>query len=72
MKFSSAALLGLSMASSALSSPLENRDVQTAHLTFHGGPASYELSVPADGTVVYTSKTYLHAYIGRAPRRKPL
>ncbi|KAM5347170.1 hypothetical protein ACJ41O_010175 [Fusarium nematophilum] len=36
---------------SALARPglVERDDVQTLHLTFHGGPASYELSFPADG-----------------------
>ncbi|KXJ88471.1 hypothetical protein Micbo1qcDRAFT_166512 [Microdochium bolleyi] len=35
---------------------LESRSAQVAHLTFHAGPASYALAVPADGTVVQTSK----------------
>lgn len=56
MKFLYSAILA--MATTALSSPLEEREVQVAHLTFHGGPASYELAVPADGTVVQTSKPY--------------
>lgn len=56
MKFLYSAILA--MATVALSSPLEEREVQVAHLTFHGGPASYELAVPADGTVVQTSKPY--------------
>lgn len=30
-------------------------DVQTAHFTFHGGPASYDLAVKADGVEVQTS-----------------
>ena len=55
MKFSINALLGLAVAS-AVASPLEDRqNVQVAHLTFHGGPASYSLSVPADGREVPTS-----------------
>lgn len=49
----------LAMAATVFSSPIEDRQVQVAHLTFHGGPASYELAVPADGTVVQTSKTVL-------------
>ncbi|EMR63885.1 hypothetical protein MGN70_001323 [Eutypa lata] len=53
MKFLYSAILA--MATTALSSPLEEREVQVAHLTFHGGPASYELAVPADGTVVQTN-----------------
>lgn len=56
MKFLYSAILA--MVTVALSSPLEEREVQVAHLTFHGGPASYELAVPADGTVVQTSKPY--------------
>ena len=56
MKFSISALLGLGLAASAVASPLEDRqNVQVAHLTFHGGPASYSLSVPADGREVPTS-----------------
>ncbi|KAK7754541.1 hypothetical protein SLS62_003562 [Diatrype stigma] len=45
----------LAMAATAFSSPIEDPQVQVAHLTFHGGPASYELAVPADGTVVQTN-----------------
>ncbi|KAI1342946.1 hypothetical protein F5Y15DRAFT_272353 [Xylariaceae sp. FL0016] len=55
MHFSSSILLGLGLVASSLAHPLEDRDVQTAHLVFHGGPASYSLSVPADGTVVPTN-----------------
>ncbi|KAI1370371.1 hypothetical protein F4677DRAFT_438516 [Hypoxylon crocopeplum] len=55
MKFTSTILVGLGLAASSSAHPLEDRDVQVAHLTFHGGPASYELAVPADGTVVYTN-----------------
>ncbi|KAI1122627.1 hypothetical protein F5Y10DRAFT_286994 [Nemania abortiva] len=35
--------------------PVEEREIVVAHLTFHGGPASYELSVPTDGTVIPTN-----------------
>lgn len=56
MKFLSSAILSMSLATTAFASPLEGRQVQTAHLTFHGGPASYELAVPADGRLVPTSK----------------
>jgi len=38
-------------------SPLSERDVQTVHLTFHGGPASYTMAFPADGKVYQTSKS---------------
>ena len=58
MKFSCSTLFGLSLAAAAVASPfdLESRQsVQVAHLTFHGGPASYELAVPADGSVIQTS-----------------
>ena len=58
MQFSINSLLSLTLAASAVASPfdLESRqDVQVAHLTFHGGPASYDLAVPADGSVVPTS-----------------
>ncbi|KAI2629959.1 hypothetical protein GGR54DRAFT_287249 [Hypoxylon sp. NC1633] len=55
MQFTSTVLLGLGLVASSLAHPLEDRDVQVAHLTFHGGPASYELTVPADGTVVNTN-----------------
>ena len=50
-------LLGLSLLTGALAYPsLQTRDdVQTAHLVFHGGPASYELAVKADGVEVLTN-----------------
>lgn len=60
MKFS-ASILGLSLASVTLAVPahLESRDdVQTVHLTFHGGPASYELAIPANGEVFQTSMLF--------------
>lgn len=38
------------------SEKLDERDtVQTVHLTFHGGPASFDMAFPADGTVYPTS-----------------
>ncbi|KAI4865978.1 hypothetical protein F4820DRAFT_418278 [Hypoxylon rubiginosum] len=55
MKFSSTVLFGLGLVAGSHAHPLEERDVQVAHLTFHGGPASYDLAVPADGTLVYTN-----------------
>lgn len=58
MKNIIATLFALGSFGSAMAQPLEERDVQVAHLTFHAGPVSYQLSVPADGTVVPTS-TYL-------------
>lgn len=41
--------------------PLEPREdrVQVAHLTFHAGPVSYQLDVPADGRPVQTSMSEL-------------
>ncbi len=56
MQFTSQVLLALGLIASASAHPLEGRDVQVAHFTFHGGPASYDLAVPADGSVVITSK----------------
>ncbi|KAK3899031.1 hypothetical protein C8A05DRAFT_18473 [Staphylotrichum tortipilum] len=35
--------------------PLEERDVQTVHLTFHGGPAEYSMAIPADGSMHNTN-----------------
>lgn len=50
--------LGLA-AGAALAQPysqVSRRDgIQVAHLTFHGGPASYSLIIPSDGQVFYTS-----------------
>ncbi|OLN96244.1 hypothetical protein CCHL11_04459 [Colletotrichum chlorophyti] len=55
MRFTALLLATLSLALPSLSHPLEERDgVQTVHLTFHGGPASYELAIPADGQVYQT------------------
>ncbi|OBT43132.1 hypothetical protein VE00_07701 [Pseudogymnoascus sp. WSF 3629] len=37
----------------------DKRDtVQTVHLTFHGGPASYEMAFPADGTIHPTNHDF--------------
>ncbi|KAK2027154.1 hypothetical protein LX32DRAFT_641151 [Colletotrichum zoysiae] len=57
MKLQSAIIFTfLSIVAPTLSQPLEERDVfQTVHLTFHGGPASYELVIPADGQVHATN-----------------
>lgn len=57
--FATLALLGL-----AAASPLQERDVQTVHLTFHGGPASYSMAFPADGKVYKTSMfSPNHSYV---------
>ncbi|KPM38661.1 hypothetical protein AK830_g7924 [Neonectria ditissima] len=57
MKFTSA-ILGVCSFTGALARPsVESRDsVQTVHLTFHGGPASYTMAFPADGKVRATHK----------------
>ncbi|KAK1998047.1 hypothetical protein LX36DRAFT_700559 [Colletotrichum falcatum] len=56
MKLSSIVFSSLSIFASVLSQPLEERDAfQTVHLTFHGGPVSYELVIPADGQVHATN-----------------
>ncbi|KXH62827.1 hypothetical protein CNYM01_03688 [Colletotrichum nymphaeae SA-01] len=55
MKFS-ALLTSISFILPSLSHPLEDRDApQTVHLTFHGGPASYEMTIPADGQIYPTN-----------------
>ncbi|KAL2016604.1 hypothetical protein VTK56DRAFT_3261 [Thermocarpiscus australiensis] len=47
--------LGL-LAASVSAMPLDERDdVQTVHLTFHGGPAQYTMAFPADGNVYPTN-----------------
>ncbi|KAI9904449.1 hypothetical protein N3K66_000978 [Trichothecium roseum] len=52
-------LTTLGLAAAALSqpyAPISRRDgIQVAHLTFHGGPASYSLIIPSDGQVFYTN-----------------
>lgn len=49
--------IALILSGTALALPAaEQRDtVQTVHLTFYGGPASYEMAFPADGTEYPTS-----------------
>ncbi|CAI6086681.1 hypothetical protein V2G26_009754 [Clonostachys chloroleuca] len=56
MKFS-LFFINLSLTSVLARPSLETRSapVQVAHLTFHAGPASYDLAVPADGTEVFTN-----------------
>lgn len=56
MKFS-LSLVSLGLLGAALARPkLDSRDdVQTVHLTFHGGPASYSMELAADGTKHDTS-----------------
>ncbi|KAI8245338.1 hypothetical protein K4K55_002338 [Colletotrichum sp. SAR 10_96] len=56
MKFAATLLTALAFVLPALGHPLEERDdVQTVHLTFHGGPASYDLAIPADGNTYPTN-----------------
>ncbi|KAI5859292.1 hypothetical protein GGS23DRAFT_586457 [Durotheca rogersii] len=58
-------VLGLGLVAQAWAHPVEEPSppVQVAHMTFHGGPASYELEVPADGTVVYTENDLIISII---------
>ncbi|KAH6887893.1 hypothetical protein B0T10DRAFT_405928 [Thelonectria olida] len=55
--FNSLLLLTITTVSGAFAWPsIRTRDdVQTVHLTFHGGPASYSLEFPADGTTHETN-----------------
>lgn len=46
---------GISLAGPTGSKPRGSNAPQTVHLTFNGGPASYELTFPADGTFYPTS-----------------
>ena len=75
MQFTLATLLALGslVAAGPIASPfaqeneLERRTGsvpwQTAHMVFHGGPASYNLDVPADGVVYPTSASpYLSSH----------
>lgn len=56
LTLASAVGLLASVSATPVSSPtIHERDVQTVHLTFHGGPAQYTLTLPADGTVHPTS-----------------
>jgi hypothetical protein len=41
----------------------EGDRVTVANLTFHGGPASYSMSVPADGQIYPTSKSSLRLFL---------
>ncbi|KAH6845636.1 hypothetical protein B0I37DRAFT_312731 [Chaetomium sp. MPI-CAGE-AT-0009] len=57
--------LGLLASTSAM--PLEERDVQTVHLTFQAGPANYAMAIPADGSVHQTNHNDLNVNIIVAP-----
>ncbi|RYP34247.1 hypothetical protein DL767_004370 [Monosporascus sp. MG133] len=67
MQFFKTTILGLSLAAASLSQPLEERQAQIVNLTFHGGPASYELAVPTDGTVIPTNRNNLAVSIIDTP-----
>ena len=56
-KFSYLFYIGLLITASNASPVIEERDVQTVHFVFHGGPASYEMTFPADGISRPTSKS---------------
>lgn len=56
MQFPNFLIVGLGLIAGIQAQPVEERGQVVAHLIFHGGPASYELFVPTDGTVVQTSK----------------
>ncbi|KAI1272839.1 hypothetical protein F5Y07DRAFT_378509 [Xylaria sp. FL0933] len=55
MQFRNSFIAALGLISGAQAHPSEERGIAYAHLIFHGGPASYELYVPTDGTVVPTN-----------------
>lgn len=56
MKYITALTSALGLLAGAAATPIEQRDVQTVHLIFHGGPAQYEMAFPADGNLYPTSK----------------
>ncbi|KAG7284806.1 hypothetical protein NEMBOFW57_009421 [Staphylotrichum longicolle] len=66
MKYLTALASALGLLASASAIPLEERDAQTVHLTFHGGPAEYSLAIPADG-VVYPTNNNIAVNIIDAP-----
>ncbi|KAI3330044.1 hypothetical protein F4824DRAFT_505590 [Ustulina deusta] len=55
MQFPNFLIVGLGLIAGIQAQPVEERGQVVAHLIFHGGPASYELFVPTDGTVVQTN-----------------
>ncbi|KAH9907283.1 hypothetical protein F4778DRAFT_721261 [Xylariomycetidae sp. FL2044] len=56
MQFLTSLFLGLGFIASSMAHPVEKPDVPCALLVFHGGPASYNLSVPLDGSEVKTDQ----------------
>lgn len=55
MMFKAISVVALALGLAVASPILEERDVQTVHLTFHGGPAQYSMAFPADGQIYPTS-----------------
>ncbi|KAI0483487.1 hypothetical protein F4859DRAFT_512145 [Xylaria cf. heliscus] len=55
MRFSSSLVFGLGLIAGTQARPAEDREILVVHFTVHGGPASYELFVPTDGTAVNTN-----------------
>ncbi|KAI1758235.1 hypothetical protein F4782DRAFT_524933 [Xylaria castorea] len=55
MRFSSSLVFGLGLIAGTQASPTQGLEIPVVHLKFHGGPASYDLYVPEDGTVVQTN-----------------
>ncbi|KAI1185161.1 hypothetical protein F5B17DRAFT_409017 [Nemania serpens] len=54
MQFPSSLVIALGLIAKIQARPAEDREIVVAHFTMHGGPASYELFVPTDGTVIST------------------
>ncbi|KAI1827050.1 hypothetical protein F4861DRAFT_495057 [Xylaria intraflava] len=55
MQFLSSVLLGLGLVASTQARPSSQPPIPVVELTFHGGPASYQLAVPEDETVIPTN-----------------
>ncbi|KAI0869848.1 hypothetical protein GGS24DRAFT_505375 [Hypoxylon argillaceum] len=55
MKFYNSLVIASSLLGGIQAQPVEDRGIVVAHLIFHGGPASYDLFVPTDGTPVPTN-----------------
>ncbi|KAJ4289911.1 hypothetical protein N0V88_006706 [Collariella sp. IMI 366227] len=55
MKYFTLLVSALGLLASTSAVPLEERAAQTVNLIFHGGPAQYTMTFPADGTVHATN-----------------
>ncbi|GAP89451.1 hypothetical protein SAMD00023353_4000920 [Rosellinia necatrix] len=55
MQFTTSLIATLGLIAGTQAHPAVEARVAVAHLTFHGGPASYSLAVPADGRTVPTN-----------------